>query len=109
MRKNRVLVSSMSGGRSSGKMTYDLKQKYGDDLIVLFCNTGRERDETLDFVHQCDQHWGLNVVWLEYTPDYPGYKIVTYETAHRRGDKSKPSPFDLLIRKKKYLPNIMAR
>ena len=44
-----------------------LIEKYKDkrDIHVVFANTGKEREETLLFVHQCDVHFGFNTVWVE--------------------------------------------
>lgn len=41
------------------------KLKHSHDMVVTFANTGAEHPATLDFVHQCDVHWGFNTVWLE--------------------------------------------
>jgi hypothetical protein len=32
---------------------------------VVFANTGQEREETLEFVKQCDDHFGFGTVWIE--------------------------------------------
>jgi len=96
---------SFSGGRTSGYMLYRTVMAHGgtlpDDVYVAFANTGKEREETLDFVHECSQHFGVKVHWLEYRPDAPdGYIEVSYETASRAGE-----PFQMAIDKKKRLPN----
>jgi 3'-phosphoadenosine 5'-phosphosulfate sulfotransferase (PAPS reductase)/FAD synthetase len=72
--------------------------------FVSFQNTGREMPETLDFVNECGQRWGVPITWLEYQPDDPRFKLVTYETAARNGE-----PFEALIRKRQFLPNRVAR
>jgi 3'-phosphoadenosine 5'-phosphosulfate sulfotransferase (PAPS reductase)/FAD synthetase len=74
-----------------------------DDATVIFCNTGKEDEATLNFVEKCSKNWGLNIVWLEYDPDNK-YKVVNFKEASRNGE-----PFEQLIRKKKYLPNPVAR
>ena len=96
-------VISISGGRSSAmmlKIMADNGLQPGD--VVVFANTGREDNATLDFVHECSQRWGIPVVWLEYRNNAPKYEIVSYETASR---KDNPRPFDELLRAHKYLPN----
>lgn len=93
------LVVSFSGGRTSAFMARSLQQRYKDDerqLHFIFANTGKERTETLDFIQECENRWGLNVVWIEY--DLIGsksvVKVVNYETASRNGE-----PFEKMISK----------
>jgi 3'-phosphoadenosine 5'-phosphosulfate sulfotransferase (PAPS reductase)/FAD synthetase len=97
---------SFSGGRSSAYMTYRLRQEgyIQPDDVIVFANTGKEREETLEFVHECDKQWNLNVVWVEYTPERPLFKVVDFNTASRNGE-----PFEILIDKRKFLPNVVTR
>ena len=83
-----MLVASFSGGRSSAMM---ISQMDLSDAMVIFCNTGKEMPQTLDFVRDCEQHWQVPVVWLEYRSRYD-YSVVDYETASRNGE-----PFEQLI------------
>lgn len=75
-----------------------------DRAVVAFQNTGREMPETLDFVSEVGSRWGVRVVWLEYLPDAPGFEVVSHNSASRNGE-----PFEALIAKRKFLPNVMAR
>lgn len=135
------LVLSLSGGRTSAKMLHDeiLRaggvDKYNSQFITAFCNTGKERNETLDFVRDIQQHWGVGIVWLEYTR-VPAtleianvyrnkksrdtvleqvqkgltthwFKVVTYETARRRDEPN--TPFDELLDWSSVLPNVQNR
>jgi len=98
---------AFSGGRTSAYMLHQILQANGDlpDRVkVCFQNTGREMPETLDFVQEVSERWGVPVVWLEYEKDDPGFSIVNHNSAARDGE-----PFEALIRKKKYLPNAVAR
>lgn len=104
-------VISFSGGRTSGMMLRMILDAHGgtlpDDVRVLFANTGKEMPQTLDFVRDCSQHWGVPITWLEYLDhDEPQQRLreVTYDTASRRGE-----PFDALIARKQYLPNPVTR
>ena len=103
---------SFSGGRTSGFMVWNIIQAHGgtlpEDVYVTFANTGKEAPETLDFVHEIGQKWGVKIHWLElyFGEERPVYrtKEVTYETASRNGE-----PFEALIDRRKYLPNPVAR
>lgn len=135
-------VVLFSGGRTSGYMLRRLMESHLGEMrhpsacdyewIVIFCNTGKERDETLDFVHEVEVRWKVPVVWLEYTrvpasKIRPGifptnrrnlnlskaaengeethwFKRVNYDTASRNGE-----PFDDLIRWASVLPNPTSR
>lgn len=48
---------SFSGGRTSALMLKRIIDAHGGtlpaDVFVAFANTGREREETLRFVHEC--------------------------------------------------------
>lgn len=77
------------------------------DVHVLFANTGKERSETLDFVHACETRWNVPVTWLEYRVGADGkaaHAVVDYASASRRGE-----PFTALLRKRNFLPNPVMR
>lgn len=100
-------ILSVSGGRTSMMMLERTIDAHGGALpnyvVPVFCNTGKERLETLDFVNECSDRWDVPIVWLEYVPaEEPEdrWKVVTYETASRNGE-----PFEALIGMKGYLPN----
>lgn len=95
-----MIVASFSGGRSSAMM---VSQMDLSDTMVIFCNTGKEMPETLDFVRDCGLEWGVPIVWLEYRSGRK-YEVVSYETASRQGE-----PFEQLIIDRNYLPNMVAR
>ena len=95
-----MIVASFSGGRSSAMM---ITQMDLSDATVIFCNTGKEMPETLDFVRDCEVRWGVPITWLEYKSKRE-YEVVSYESASRNGE-----PFDSLISDKNYLPNMVAR
>jgi 3'-phosphoadenosine 5'-phosphosulfate sulfotransferase (PAPS reductase)/FAD synthetase len=95
---------SFSGGRTSGYMLHEIVRAHGgtlpDDLQVCFANTGKERPETLRFVHECATRWGVRVRWLEWRPGKPGFEEVGFNSASRMGE-----PFKALIDQKQRLPN----
>ncbi|MAG24672.1 3'-phosphoadenosine 5'-phosphosulfate sulfotransferase [Candidatus Pacearchaeota archaeon] len=99
-------VISFSGGRTSGYMLKHILDAHDgalpEDVEVVFANTGKERPETLDFVRDCEQNWNLSIVGVEYAVKgrSHAFKEVNHRTASRNG-----GPFDLMIEKKKILPN----
>ena len=67
---------SFSGGRTSAYLlSRVLDAGLQPDVHVIFCNTGKEDDRTLDFVRACGEGWGVPIRWLEYRRRYlPIYK-----------------------------------
>jgi 3'-phosphoadenosine 5'-phosphosulfate sulfotransferase (PAPS reductase)/FAD synthetase len=98
---------SFSGGRTSAYMLHEILQAYDGefppDIHVTFANTGKEREETLRFVHECATNWNVRVRWLERDPA-GGFAEVGYNSASRSGE-----PFAALIAKKQYTPNAVTR
>ena len=104
---------SFSGGRTSAYMLYRILQAHDMSLppeaIVCFANTGKECEETLEFVHDCETNWGVKINWLEYKAhEAPKerFRVVDFETASRNGE-----PFlDSIKQNGKFnLPNPVAR
>jgi 3'-phosphoadenosine 5'-phosphosulfate sulfotransferase (PAPS reductase)/FAD synthetase len=105
-------VWSFSGGRTSGYMLWRALEAYDGQLpydhVVTFANTGKEREETLRFVHECGTRWNVPIVWLEFVsrsgPAEGRYERVSFNSASRDG-----TPFARLITAKSYTPNSMMR
>ena len=77
---------SLSGGRTSADMLRRILDRgLQSDVHVLFCNTGKEDDRTLDFVHEIGRHWSVGVRWLQYRRRYlPQYRSAEVaETARK--------------------------
>jgi 3'-phosphoadenosine 5'-phosphosulfate sulfotransferase (PAPS reductase)/FAD synthetase len=97
---------SFSGGRTSAKMLKKTIDRHGgtlpDDVYVAFANTGKEREETLRFVHECGSRWGVKIHWLEFVTDLKRggaasrFVEVGYNSASRNGE-----PLERLIARKK--------
>lgn len=99
---------SFSGGRTSAFMLHKIIQAHGgqlpSDIVVAFANTGKEREETLRFVHECGSRFGVRIVWLEWWDAKPCFEEVGFNSTSRNGE-----PFDAIIAKKKRLPNWQER
>ena len=86
------MVVSFSGGKTSGFMCNYLIENWSHkyEFVFVFANTGREHEETLKFVKKCDEHFNLNLVWLEGVFSSikglgPRHKIVSFAGADRDG------------------------
>lgn len=109
---NGPALVSFSGGRTSAFMLHEIVEAHGgtlpDDVVVAFANTGKERDETLRFVHECGARWGVRVRWLEFRKRSgtlaDRFEEVGFNSAARQGE-----PFAALIASKKFTPNSLMR
>jgi hypothetical protein len=99
---------SFSGGRTSAFMLHEILRahdgKLPDDVVVAFANTGKEREETLRFVHECGSRWGVHIHWLQWRKAKPVFETVGFNSAARNGE-----PFAALVESKSYLPNWQTR
>lgn len=107
MEKKKLLVS-FSGGRTSAYMLWYLFNEWPErdewDKVVVFANTGKEVEGTLEFVNNCSVNWCIPVVWVESRHlDDSGnryskharrvsFKVVDFESASRNGE-----PFEEMI------------
>lgn len=96
----RPLVVQFSGGRTSAFMARFLQLRFPDrEIHYLFQNTGKEHEETLKFVLECDRRWDLRVIWLEAVINPikgkgTRHKQVDFESASRNGE-----PYEAAIQK----------
>lgn len=107
MSKEKLLIS-FSGGRTSAYMlNYVINDEYYKskyDFIVVFANTGKEHEGTLEFVRDCEVNFNIDIVWIEakhlnkqgkpFTKKGWGvdFKIVDFYTASRNGE-----PFEEML------------
>lgn len=98
--KEKLYAVSFSGGRTSAFLAKYIKSnpKYSNSIFV-FMNTGKEREETLEFVDRCDKEFNLNLVWLEAVVNMEKgkgvrHKIVDFQSASRNGE-----PFEQILKK----------
>lgn len=107
MIKDKLLIS-FSGGRTSAYMLNyiinDEKYKEKYDFIVVFANTGKEHEGTLEFVRDCEINFGIDIIWIEarhldnngkpFSKKGWGVKfdIVDFKTASRNGE-----PFEQML------------
>lgn len=110
---------SFSGGRTSAYMLFKILEAHGGvlppNVVVAFANTGKEREETLRFVHECATRWNVCIAWLEWRDSRRAclakdiavpetFEVVGFNSAARNGE-----PFEALINIKQRLPNSFER
>lgn len=103
---------SFSGGRTSAYMLHRVLEANGglpSEAVVCFANTGKECEETLEFVRDCEDKWDVPITWIEYcaeTAERPFKWVgVDYRAASRDGE-----PFDAVIQQREpSLPNGRSR
>lgn len=92
---------SFSGGRTSAYMLWRMLQVgLDDDTYVVFANTGKEREETLRFVRDCGERWGVRIRWVERVTG-GGFKKTDFMHASRNGE-----PFAQLIAEEGFVPHM---
>lgn len=94
MNNSKKVIISFSGGRTSAYMAY--KMQFSPEFSewekhYVFANTGKEREETLDFVQRCDKEFGLNLNWIEGVINQEkgvgvDWRRVDFLTASRKGE-----------------------
>jgi len=103
---------SFSGGRTSAYLLKKVLDAYNGklpkDIFVCFANTGKELEETLEFIHKVETEWKVPIHWLELDIKDTGKiwrtKHVDFKTASRNGE-----PFEKLLNKTNRFPNLFER
>ncbi len=99
---SKTIVVAFSGGESSFYALFLILKQFKNThkIIVCFCNTGEEDEETFIFVKKTEEYFGIKIIWLEYESKKPkmdkhnaeqiglqsDFKIVDFETAYRITD-----------------------
>ena len=82
------LLITVSGGRSSAMMARHIQtnEKYNKyNKVYVFCNTGMERPETINFLKNIVKFWNIDLKIIEglYSNNLGtgvGYKLVDFDT-----------------------------
>jgi 3'-phosphoadenosine 5'-phosphosulfate sulfotransferase (PAPS reductase)/FAD synthetase len=87
--EGRVCIS-FSGGRTSALLLWCVLVAWGgtlpESIVVVFANTGKEREETLRFVYECGERWGVTIHCVEFRPKPVWFERVGLNSASRNGE-----------------------
>lgn len=88
---NKNIFCSISAGYSSVMMAVKIKEWFPDhNIAFVMANTSKERPESLEFMHKCDQHFGFNMVWIEAKINEKGKGstpiVTTFDKLKRNGE-----------------------
>jgi hypothetical protein len=93
MKTSNNIVCTVSAGYSSMMMALKMKEWYpNDNIIYLFANTGREDEQSLQFLKDCSDHYGLDIIYLEPVLNPikgkgTDYKVVKFEELNKDGSE----------------------
>jgi len=91
LKDNKNIFCSVSSGYSSVMMAIMMPSWFPEhNIIYAMANTSKERKESLHFMNECSNHYGLNVSWIEAEFHEIGigttFNIVDYENLKRNGE-----------------------
>ena len=107
------IMVTVSGGRSSAMMARHIQtsEKYKDyEKAYVFCNTGQERPETIQFLKDIVNHWKIPLIIIEGVYSLEMGVGVTYKIVDFDNMAMNSEPFEQMIAHKtkgsfKGLPN----
>jgi 3'-phosphoadenosine 5'-phosphosulfate sulfotransferase (PAPS reductase)/FAD synthetase len=85
------IINSVSSGYSSVMMAIKIREWYPEaEIVNIMANTSREREESLVFMDKCDNHYGLDLIWVEadINPNHgegTRHIVKTFDTLTRDG------------------------
>lgn len=91
MKTSNNIICSTSSGYTSVMMAIKMKEWYPDcNIINVMANTSKEDIRSLEFMNECDKHFGLNLVWLEATIETEqgygtNFKITSFDNLDTKG------------------------
>lgn len=91
IKDNKNIFCSVSAGYSSVMMAIMLPIWYPDHKIIYaMANTSKEREESLEFMNECDKYFNLNMAWIEGVFNKHGegvsFDIVEFEDLKTKGE-----------------------
>ena len=85
----------------------EMQKGLGPEDYVIFCNTSKEREETLEFLHKQETVLGVPIIWLEYCR-FNKWKRVNFYTAKRKGEVFEEMLQNRRLKSRLFLPHALA-
>jgi len=92
LKDNKNIFCSVSAGYSSVMMALKIKEWYADhNIIYAMANTSKEREESLEFMNECDKYFGFDMVWIEAEINQEkrkgtDFKVTNFKDLKRNGE-----------------------
>lgn len=92
MKTSNNIICLTSAGYTSVMMAVKMQEWYPNHNIVnVMANTSKERIESLNFMNECDNYFGLNLVFIEAVINQDkgkgtNYKITSYKDLKTKGE-----------------------
>jgi len=92
LKDNKNIFCSVSAGYSSVMMALKIKEWYPDhNIIYAMANTSKEREESLEFMNECDKYFGFDMVWIEAEINQEkrkgtDFKVTNFKDLKRNGE-----------------------
>lgn len=92
MKTSKNIICLTSAGYTSVMMAIKMQEWYPNHNIVnVMANTSKERIESLNFMNECDNYFGLNLVWIEAVINQDkgkgtNYKITSFYDLKTKGE-----------------------
>jgi len=88
---NKNIFCRISAGYSSVLMSVKIKEWFPDHKIIFaMANASKEKPESLRFMNECDEYFGLNMAWIEAKFNAKGKGVtpivVKYENLKTKGE-----------------------
>jgi len=92
LKNNKNIFCTVSAGYSSVMMALKIKEWYpGHEIIYAMANTSKEREESLQFMDECDKYFSLNISWIEAVINQErgkgtNFNVVDFDNLKRNGE-----------------------
>ena len=92
LKDNNNIFCTVSAGYSSVYMALKIKEWYPNhNIIYAMANTSKEHHESIEFMNKCDNHFNLNITWIESKINKEkrkgtDFNIVSYEDLKLNGE-----------------------
>tara|TARA_R110002073_G_scaffold45853_1_gene125924 strand:+ start:2613 stop:3488 length:876 start_codon:yes stop_codon:yes gene_type:complete len=92
LKNNKNIFCTVSAGYSSVMMALKIKEWYPNhEIIYAMANTSKEREESLQFMDECDKYFNLDISWIEAVINQErgkgtNFNVVDFDNLKRNGE-----------------------